>query len=259
MRVLVFLGLLPLWVLPVENLGAEQGQQGPTVSQPARIESLQQAVAQNPKDVNVRMELGKALSDSGDLEGAIAQFREVIRLDSGSPTAHHNLGVIYVRMRNWEAAESPLREAVKLAPENWVTHYLLGVTMAHRNDRREAFRQFQEAIRRGGTEVAGMPGLFNIPEAAEEFRRAGEDAAAHFLVGWSLSDWSLRDSRNPSGAREEFREASRIDPQFALPHLFTAFLYREEGDMVQVRSALEVAARLNPVLVKAFLERLLKQ
>ena len=53
---------------------------------------LRAAVAVRPDNVAARGNLGIALYDKGDLDGAIAAYREVLRLDPRSVLAHNNLG-----------------------------------------------------------------------------------------------------------------------------------------------------------------------
>ena len=56
--------------------------------------------------------LGMALCGRGDPDGAIAAYREAIRLDATDAVAHSNLGVALVRKKNLdEAIPAPARRA----------------------------------------------------------------------------------------------------------------------------------------------------
>jgi serine/threonine protein kinase len=59
-----------------------------------RVRWFQAAVATHPESSAAHMGLGVALRDKGDLEGAIAELREVLRLDPGYPGIHEDLGHI---------------------------------------------------------------------------------------------------------------------------------------------------------------------
>src|SRR5205085_5560170 len=43
--------------------------------------------------------LGNALKDKGDVDGAIAAYREAVRLDKDYPKAHCNLGLVLLRKK----------------------------------------------------------------------------------------------------------------------------------------------------------------
>src|SRR5215471_2454031 len=60
---------------------------------------------------------GQAALESGNLDGAEKNFREVLARDPKSGAAHANLGVIEMRRKNWEAALAEFRRAEKLAPK----------------------------------------------------------------------------------------------------------------------------------------------
>ena len=57
---------------------------------------------------------GETALRNGDLSSAERNFRQVLARNPGDPGANANLGVVYMRRRNWPAALRYLRNAARL-------------------------------------------------------------------------------------------------------------------------------------------------
>ena len=71
------------------------------------------AIRFRPNDSKVRAIFGGYLLVLGQEEAALAQLEEAARMDPGNATNQYNLGLLYVRRKNFDKA----REAAKLAYE----------------------------------------------------------------------------------------------------------------------------------------------
>jgi tetratricopeptide (TPR) repeat protein len=80
-----------------------------------RIAFLRVAVALRPQSPGARLSLGNALRDQGDLNGAIAECREAIRLKNDYAEAHYHLGLALLRRGQFPEAADELRCAQKLS------------------------------------------------------------------------------------------------------------------------------------------------
>jgi tetratricopeptide (TPR) repeat protein len=58
------------------------------------VTEFRQAVSANPDSVTAHVNLGAALTQTGDLNGAADQFEATLRLDPNNATAHYNLAVL---------------------------------------------------------------------------------------------------------------------------------------------------------------------
>src|SRR5262249_47706035 len=79
-----------------------------------RARWFQAAVAAHPYCAAAHSGLGVALRDKGDLDGAVAAYRQAIRLDPGFAVPHNNLGNALYDRKDLDAAVAAYREAVRL-------------------------------------------------------------------------------------------------------------------------------------------------
>jgi Flp pilus assembly protein TadD len=71
----------------------------------------------DPKDETVHVYLGAMLGQKGDRDGAIAEYREALRLNPGNHLAHYNLGVALEKKGDRQAALQEYRAAYELDPK----------------------------------------------------------------------------------------------------------------------------------------------
>ena len=89
-------------------------------------DQFRQAVAAQPDNITAHFNLGAALTQTGDLPGAVAQFEETLRLDPNHPNAHYNLGLLLAQANRHEEAIKHLRSAVNDEPTDINARFLLG-------------------------------------------------------------------------------------------------------------------------------------
>lgn len=76
--------------------------------------------------------LGLALLDKRDLDGAIAEFREALRLKPDLPQAHNRLGIALRDKGDLDLAIAEFREALGLKPDYPEAHNDLGQALLER-------------------------------------------------------------------------------------------------------------------------------
>ena len=79
------------------------------------------------------------------MDGAIAEYRETIRLQPQLSRAHNNLATALREKGALAEAIAEYREAVRLESGNAVAHYNLGIALEKRGDRHAALEQFRIA------------------------------------------------------------------------------------------------------------------
>lgn len=87
---------------------------------------FRKAIAAQPDSLPAHLNLGAALSQTGDLPGAIAQFEEVLRIDPNHPDTHYNLGLLLAQLNRDEEAIKHLQSALADTPTDINARFLLG-------------------------------------------------------------------------------------------------------------------------------------
>jgi Flp pilus assembly protein TadD len=91
--------------------------------------------------------LGLALRKKGDLGGAIAAYREAVRLDPKYIAAWNSLGVALREQGDLEGAITAFRETIRIDPKYALGHSNLGLVLRDKGDLDGAVAAFQEAVR----------------------------------------------------------------------------------------------------------------
>ncbi len=86
------------------------------------------------------MNLGSALDESGETDGAIAEYKESIRIEPNDAEAHYNLGISLAKKHDGQGALSELRASEKLDPD-WPIPHIWLVTLLMKSDPRGALEE----------------------------------------------------------------------------------------------------------------------
>jgi tetratricopeptide (TPR) repeat protein len=87
------------------------------------MQALERAVELNPADPFPRHEIAALLMEEGDYRGAIAQLKEVVRLDPKAFEAYLDLGICYAQKGFYEEAEKAYEKGRELNPDDLLLHY----------------------------------------------------------------------------------------------------------------------------------------
>jgi Flp pilus assembly protein TadD len=101
----------------------------------------------NPNDDMAHNNLGVALGKKGELDGAIAEYREVLHLNPKDEDAHNNLGVALGKNGVLDAEIAEEREALRLNLNYVAAHSNLGAALKEKGDLDGAIAECREAIR----------------------------------------------------------------------------------------------------------------
>jgi tetratricopeptide (TPR) repeat protein len=113
----------------------------------AAVRFFTAARAIRPQSIRARKFLVSALTFQGDLEEAIAECRDVIRLKPDDADSHLFLASALALLGDWPAAIAESREAVRLQPEDRMYHFFLGMALLTTQGKpREAAPEFAAAI-----------------------------------------------------------------------------------------------------------------
>src|SRR5262249_56413874 len=90
-------------------------------------QAFRKVIALQPASPEAHLNLGIALADSFDLNGALAEFSEAARLAPNSASARYNKGRALFDLHRYDEARSELETACKLATKLGPALYLLAL------------------------------------------------------------------------------------------------------------------------------------
>lgn len=105
-------------------------------------EEFRKAVAAEPDNVPARVNLGSALGQRQDVEGAIEQFRRALDLDPANRSALYNIGTLYAGQNRHDEAVLHLERLLQLTPDDHQARVTLGRELYLSGRREEALSSF---------------------------------------------------------------------------------------------------------------------
>jgi Flp pilus assembly protein TadD len=187
------------------------------------IRQFQEAIRLKPDFTRAYNNLGAALLEKGQIDEAISQFQERVRLKPDDADAHNNLGTALDKKGQMDEAIRQYQEAIRLKPDHADAHNNLGAALDEKGQSDEAIRQLQEAIRLK-------------PDHAE----------AHNNLGIALGKQGQTDA-----AIHQFQEAVRVKPGYADAHYDLGVALGKKGQTDAAIRELQEALRLKPDYAEA--------
>jgi Flp pilus assembly protein TadD len=108
---------------------------------------LEAALALSPTDASLWEIEGRVRERRGDVEGALAAFDQVARLDPSRPQLRLDLGLLHAAAGRYAEAEGQFRMELRVSPSSGPAHYNLGVALLAQGRPAEARDAFREAAR----------------------------------------------------------------------------------------------------------------
>jgi tetratricopeptide (TPR) repeat protein len=187
--------------------------------------TLRGAVSRNPEDSTAHNNLGQALIDgmprevagqAGNLQSAIAEFRESVRIRPEVVQFRANLADALMQAGQFREAANQMEEAIRVGPSAVEARKAWLLSMAATGNLQQARAQYEQSLRR---QTSGL----------------------HDNLGTALI--SLRDA---DGAIREYRAAVEADPQSAIAALNLGLTLAARKQPGEARRWLEQSLRLNP-------------
>jgi tetratricopeptide (TPR) repeat protein len=213
------------------------------------------ALAQDPRaSMAADYRTGEQALRRGDLVSAEKAFRHVLETAPNDVGAHANLGVIYMRGREWQRALQELKTGERLAPQLAGIRLNIGMVHYRKGTYAEAIPAFESVVRDepGSVQARHLLGLCYF------FEERYVDAVGALEKLWPLSDtdldylYVLTIAAGKAGRHDLETKASErlleVGKDSAELHLFLgrAFLGRGQDD--QALAELKHAEKLNPRL-----------
>lgn len=159
-------------------------------------------VQANPNDIWALSMRGLGWFLKGELDIAIKDFDQCIRLDPTNAWAFNSRGTAWSEKKEWDKAIRDYGEVIRLDPKDGLAFYNRGNAWRGKKELDKAIRDFDESIRLN-------------PKHADSFNNRG--------ISWS-------DKKMYDKALRDFDEAIRIDPKYANPFHSKACAYALQGN-----------------------------
>jgi tetratricopeptide (TPR) repeat protein len=204
---------------------------------------LREVVHARPQDAVAHHVLARAIMTGRPEQSsdAIYHFREALRLTANwNPPpewyqdAHHQLGYALWKAQKYEEAETVLREAIELDPDDAVAHQYLGVVLRDLERRDEAIEHLQTVLRIS-------------PDYGMKYTGRLQ-ADVHYLLCDLLSDQAQHDAAIEAGKR-----AVEIAPGDYWANTFLGKAYLRKGQIDQSLELLKKAVAISPNSSGAYL------
>jgi tetratricopeptide (TPR) repeat protein len=144
--------------------------------------------------------IGVAYRETGYFDLAVTQFAKAISLDPKFPRVHSALALVYLseQPQKYAQAREQFMAELAIAPNDYLSHYFLGVIDLHEHKLSEAQKWLEEATR---LQPQGPDAFFNLGEAYFQDGRFEKAVAALRRSLVLVKDSSLKESQ---GARAHY-------------------------------------------------------
>jgi len=207
----------------------------------------------DPKDkIEVATKFHRALANIGEdhYDEAIADLREVVRLEPEMGSGYLELGRALVHHRQDQEALPILQMAAKKLPDSGMAHYELGLLLVKTRQWEAALAEMQAAVVCSPSSAllhfnlaALHTRLKHVPEAIAEYEKALEIDPDYFDANLTYGRLLLQQG-HPDAALPKLSQAAKVDPNSAEGHAFLGRAYEELGQKQNAERERAKAAQL---------------
>jgi tetratricopeptide (TPR) repeat protein len=227
--------------------------------------ALRAALVKAPDDPEIQTQLGLTLVAQSRPREAIQVFESATQIDRNLVEAWNNAGEVRLQVGDVAGAEAALRNALQAKPNSAAAHNNLGNLLSAASRFEEATYHFELALRYQPQDASiylsygrMLARLRRYEDARTQFqaglRQDPNNADVHHSLGLVFDI-----EGHPAQAIEEYREAVRLRPRYALANLSLGFALIKAGKINEAFPYLNVAADSAEGPVREQARRLLNQ
>ena len=187
---------------------------------------------------------------AGDPAGAIARYREALRLSPDYPEAHQNLAAALQAVGRSGESVAECRQLVRLRPDNPESHFNLGVALQLDGRTAEAIGAFEQALRMKpdypdaeNNLGLSLAGIGRTPEAVVHFGNAVRLRPDSADLRLNLGS-ALYNSGDIPAAVAQLTQAVSLDPGLAAAHYSLGVALRKMGSAAEAAAEIHRAGEL---------------
>jgi tetratricopeptide (TPR) repeat protein len=138
---------LPYWMtFPRRVAGDARVAGAPVAARPEPAEQAARHPTASERPQNSHLEAGRALASADDMQGAIREFGEAIRLEPQLAAAYFERGQVLFKNGNSEGAIADFETATRIDPQQAMAFKALGMAVHYRGDSDRAIANLTRAI-----------------------------------------------------------------------------------------------------------------
>jgi tetratricopeptide (TPR) repeat protein len=226
----------------------------------AAIAAFRKAIALQPDYPEAYYNLGVAFSKQGKANDAAAAYRKAASLRSDYVEAYQNLGALLCdKVHDYPGAIAAFREAIKLEPDNPAAHFGLGNSLTKQGAQDEAVASYRKAIDLKPTYADAHNNLGRVleaqrkpAEAMAEYREAirlqPDYVTAYLGLGSVLCD----QVHDYAAARAAFEKAISYQPDNAVAHYDLGNTYLSQNRLKEAAAAYRQTIALKKDYAEAY-------
>lgn len=198
------------------------------------------------------LNLGVALYDKGNVDGAINEYEQALALDPDYATPHYDLGFDFFQKREWDKAIIEFQKALALDPGNAEADNILGNCFLQEGNVDEAIVEYQKAlaIDPNYAKARYNPGVDLVQEGqvnkgAGEYQKALAADSGNSDIYCNLGN-ALAQKGRMDEAILVYQKALAIDPEDADLYSNLGNALAQKGQMDEAIRDYQKALAINP-------------
>ena len=204
---------------------------------------------------------GDAYAKKGDLDRAIYDYGEAIKLDPECMAAFYNRGNTYAKKGDLDRAISDFNEAIDLDFKNAAAFYNRGNAYQEKGDFDHAISDFDDAINLDPKNAVMFNNRGNAYQKKGDLERAisDYDEAIKLDPNYAVAFYNRGNTYAKKGdldrAISDYDKAIKLDPKNAVAFYNRGNIYKDKGDLDRAISDFDEAIKLDPKFTAAFHNR----
>lgn len=205
---------------------------------------------------------GNAYMDAGELDKAIADYTEAVRLDPAYVDALNNRGNVYNTRGEHDKAIADYNRVIAIRPRHAEAHYNRGNACIAQGNYQQAIADYAEAIRINPGYAEAYNNLGNAlsdtgsPDRALPLYAAAIRIKPLFPEAYANRGNALGKLGRFEEAVADYTQAVRVNPRYAQAYLARANAYMQLGRFKEAWDDVRIIQRFGYNIDPAFLEKL---
>jgi tetratricopeptide (TPR) repeat protein len=216
------------------------------------IRQYEQALRLYPDFADAHINLGDAMQQSGRIQEAIGHYEQALRLKPDFPKGHNDFGTALVQLGRLQEAIEHYEQALRIKPDFADAHYNLGNALIEAGKVQEAISHWEQALRIKPDLAEAHNSLGNALIQAGKVQEAIEhyEQALRIKPDFADAHYNLGNALIQAGKVQEaishWEQALRIKPDFAEAHNNLGTALYQTGKVQEAIGHYEQALRIKP-------------